>query len=100
MEFVTTDALKGKRPLARERVYEAYDSERKYQDAQWPQDGAPGYPNPLTIGEFVLLIEEYASEASAMWKAEKKPEGETLKIIRKIGGITTNCLEQHGVTRR
>lgn len=88
------------RQPAREAAYRAFDSERDYQDTFWPQDGRLGVPNPLTIGEFVLLLEQYCSEARAMWKTEKKPEGQTLEIVRKIGGIATNCLEQHGAPIR
>jgi hypothetical protein len=81
-------------------VYNAIDSERDYQDLHWPQDGRPGCPNPLTIGEFVLLIEEYAARARIEWAAEKKPEMRTLHIVRKIGGIAVNCMEQHGAPMR
>jgi hypothetical protein len=84
----------------REQVYAALDSERDYQDANWPQDGRDGAPNPLTIGEFLLLIEEYAAKARFEWAKEKKPEMKTLDVIRKIGSIAVNCMEQHGAPRR
>jgi hypothetical protein len=84
----------------RNEVYAAIDTERAYQNNLWPQDNRPGVPNPLTIGEFLLLIEEYTTRARAEWTAEKKPEEKTLHFIRKIAGITVNCMEQHGAPHR
>lgn len=84
----------------RQDVYDAIDTERAYQDSLWPQDGSPGAPNPLTIGEFVLMLEEYAARARAEWTAEKKPEHRTLGIVRKVAAIAVNCMEQHGAPRR
>ena len=84
----------------RTEVYAAIDTERAYQDARWPQNGQPGFPNPLTIGEFVLLLEQYAAEARAEWAREKRPEMRTLNIVRKIAGIAVNCMEQHGAPHR
>lgn len=81
-------------------VYAAVDSERDYQDRQWPQDSMPGNPNPLTIGEQILLAEEYLARARAEWAKEKKPELRALHIIRKVAGICVNCMEQHGAPRR
>jgi hypothetical protein len=78
----------------RAEVYAAIDSERTYQDALWPQD------DPQTIGEFVLLLDEYVARARAEWTVEKKPEMRTVNIIRKVAGIAVNCMEQHGAPSR
>ncbi len=74
-------------------VYRALDSERAYQENLW--DG-----NTLEIGEFILLIEEYAARARVIWAGEPKPEVEALEFIRKVGGIAVNCMEQHGAPQR
>lgn len=79
--------------MDRSQVYEALDSERAYQDSLWQN-------NPLTPGEFLLLLEEYTALARSMWCAEPKPEQMTMDLIRKIGGIAVNALEQHGCARR
>ncbi len=86
--------------FTRAEVYKAIDSERDYQDAKWPQGGQPGYPNPLTIGEFLLLLEEYVAKGRAEWTNEKRPEMRTLNVIRKCAGIAVNCMEQHGAPQR
>lgn len=85
------------RSAAREAAYAALDSERDYQNTVW---GVDGEPNPLTIGEFLLNIEEQVAKARAQWANEPKPEVMTLEFVRKIGGLTVNCMEQHGAPLR
>lgn len=83
----------------RDAVYRAIDSERDYQDRFWPgreQGGA----NRLTVGEFVLLLEEYILKARAEWTVEAKPEVNTLDMVRKVAGIAVNCMEQNGAPMR
>ncbi len=84
----------------RQEVYEAIDSEREYQDSLWPDHGGALTGNPLTIGEFVLLLQEYVSQARGEWTIEPKPEINTLNVMRKIAGIAVNCMEQHGAPKR
>ncbi|MEE8372504.1 MAG: hypothetical protein V3R87_02045 [Dehalococcoidia bacterium] len=84
----------------RHLVYKAIDSERDYQDSLWRDQSHPEHRNPLTIGEFILLVEQYTSEARAEWTVEPKLEIEALNVMRKIAGIATNCMEQHGAPQR
>lgn len=84
----------------REEVYAAIDTERAYQNQVWPDQSLEDQPNQLTIGEFILLIEEYAAKARASWTTEPAPETEALNGIRKIAGIAVNCMEQHGAPHR
>lgn len=89
---------------SRQEVYAAIDTERAYQDKQWPSAEWSGdnnvSPNALSIGEFILLMEEYASQARYSWTREKRPEMNALNIVRKIAGIAVNCMEQHGAPKR
>ncbi len=88
-------------PTPRAEVYAAIDTEREYQDAVWGNAERGDLPaNPLTIGEFILLVEEYAARARADWSREPKPERDALHGMRKIAGIAVNCLEQHGAPKR
>jgi len=84
----------------RQEAYDAIDSERSYQDSIWQDQGHPEQPNPLTVGEFILMLEKYTEFARTCWVNEPKPEIETLKIIRKIAAIAVNCMEQNGVLKR
>ena len=79
-------------------VLDAIDSERAYQKKLWPGHEEPD--NPLTIGEFLLLIEQYSSIAREEWTKEAKPELRTLEVFRKIAAIAVNCMEQHGALKR
>lgn len=85
---------------ARTEVYTAIDSERAYQDDLWRDPAHREHTNPLSIGEFLLLIEEYTMKARKDWSEESKPEFNALHGIRKIAGIAVNCMEQHGAPQR
>lgn len=86
--------------VSRQEVYSAIDSERAYQNRQWQEPEQEGVPNQMGIGEFVLLVEEYAMKARASFCVEKRPEIGALNIMRKIAGIAVNCMEQHGAPHR
>jgi hypothetical protein len=88
------------KPTDRREVYAAIDTERDYQDRRWPSPFILGVPNPMSIGEFILLIEEYTEKARVEWATEKKPEDRALHFIRKVAGIAVNCMEQHGAPKR
>ena len=84
----------------REEVYDAVDSERSYQQTMW--DGYNGEPdNPLEVGEFLTLLEEYVAQARATWCKERTKEApDSLNAVRKVAGIAVNCMEQHGAPHR
>lgn len=85
----------------RQEVYEAIDTEREYQDRVWKDHaGGTESPNPLSIGEWILCMEEYLAEARVEWTGEPKPEVKTLETIRKVGAIAVHCMEQHGAPKR
>lgn len=87
------------RPEAREEAYRAIDSERDYQDKMWFETGSSGH-GLLSIGEEILLIEEYAAKAREAWSKERYPEKTALDIVRKIAGIAVHCMEDHGSIHR
>lgn len=80
----------------RQEVYEAVNTEREYQDKTWRQN--PGHET--SVGEAILLIEEYVARARLEWTGEPAPELQTLHIIRKIAGVAVRCMEQHGAPKR
>lgn len=96
----------------REEVYAAIDSELDYQASIWKDPENRETSNPLTVGEFVLLVEEYAARARQLWSSEPKElartnsgecyytEVQTLEFMRKIAGIAANCMIQHGAPQR
>lgn len=86
-------------PQARVDAYDAINSERDYQDRLWTESGANGN-GILSIGEQILLIEEYVTQARHSWSREAQPEMNALNIIRKIAGIAVHCMEDHGSPKR
>lgn len=100
--FCSTECIAQQRrtwgpPESRLKVYEALNGERAYQEDQWPSSTEE--PR-LTVGEELLLIEEYVRKARAKWAKEGRPEIATLTGIRKIAGIAVRCMEQHGAPQR
>ncbi len=90
------------RSAEREEAYAAVDGERDYQNQAWGY-GEEAYP--LTVGEFVLLLEEYAARARREWVANREPvhnraDAGTLRIIRKVAALAVGCMEQHGAPHR
>jgi hypothetical protein len=83
--------------MNRADVYKLIDGERAYQDAQWPENEGP---QPLTIGEEILLIEEYLARARAQWAGERRPEMQAMSVLRKIAGIAVRAMENHGASSR
>lgn len=84
----------------RTEVYAAIDTEREYQDHIWPQSEGAELSPPHTVGEDILLLDEYVQRARALWTEEPKPESDTLNFIRKIAAIAVRCMEQHGAPKR
>ena len=90
--------------MKREEVYKLIDGEREYQDRRWCAGDVirmeGNEPNPLTVGEFVLLMEGILAEAKSTWIQEGKPNINTTVFVRKIAGVAVNCMEQHGAPTR
>ena len=81
----------------RNEVYSAINGERDYQDQRWADTDVD---KRLSVGEGVLLIEEYAARARETWAGEPNPELGTLQVIRKIAALAVRVMEAHGAPRR
>jgi hypothetical protein len=81
--------------MERIAVYDFINGERDYQDAQAKQWDHKGVPS---VEAEILLIEEYASKLRTAWATGSGNE-EALHVIRKIAGVSTRCLENHGSSR-
>ena len=77
--------------MERSQVYKLIDSERDYQDNKWPDI----INLPVKgVSEFVVMLNHYITVLNAEWTTNA---GDTaaLEVIRKIAGITVNCMEKH-----
>lgn len=94
---MTVSRLRQKEPKSNASRFEVFltlDQERKYQDTL--NDG-----RILSIGEEILLIEEYAVKARAEWTLSfEGVEWEALEHVRKMAAIALRCLEHHGAPER
>lgn len=82
--------------MTREQVYKIIDGEREYQARQWSSQEE----RPLSIGEFILAMEEYLAKSRAKWSTEQPPEIGALDIIRKVTALGVACMEKHGAPER
>jgi len=87
---------KKERQMAREQVYKAIDSEREYQDSM---DGVSEAPS---VASELILLEEYVGRArNTFTETFGDPEEQpTMNVIRKIAGIATRAMENHGAPNR
>ena len=85
--------------MKREDVYKLIDGERDYQDLVWKENNVDS-DHPLRIGEDLLLIEAYLRKAIDQWTVERRPEIQTMAIMRKIAGIAVRSMETNGAPPR
>jgi hypothetical protein len=99
-EKTTTDSLANSKPMKREDVYRAIDSERDYQDSMWSDTASDGEPGEgeRSRDEFALYIAAYT--ADLVQTCKNFNETEKTEIMRKIAGLCVACMEQHGVNNR
>lgn len=85
----------------RAEVYAALDSEREYQDTVGAAAiGDVTEADSLSVGDSILMMEEYLLRARKEWTDSASPELEALRIIRKVAGIAVRCMEVHGALPR
>jgi hypothetical protein len=84
--------------MDRADVYKLIDGERDYQEGLW--GSAVVHANELSVGDFVLMVEEYAARARKEWVGQPYPEVKALDHMRKIAGIAVRCMEIHGAPPR
>lgn len=99
MATIDRDAMT--QPTHRGEVYNAINSERDYQDSFYLPER--GYYNTHTLGEFVLMLNQYAAQAMEKWTHHSDGiDGfpESLHEVRKLAAIAVRCMEQHGAPLR
>lgn len=78
----------------RRDAFEAINSELDYQERVWP---SPSDIPTLSVGEEILLMEEYLLKARAEWQQSRDPDERTaLEMIRKITATGVRCMAHHG----
>jgi uncharacterized protein CbrC (UPF0167 family) len=85
---------------ARADVYAAIDTERDFQDSFIADKE---YYITHTLGEFILMLNQYAAQAQEKWTHHSDKEDgfpASLHEVRKIAALAVRCMEQHGAPRR
>lgn len=83
----------------RRSVFDAIISEREYQQDKFGGDG------PRNVGDFILYMEDYLTEARRQATRDPASQGatvspDTLDTLRKVVALGVACMEQHGAPQR
>lgn len=82
--------------VARQKVYDAIDTERAYQEIM---EAKFGWQPKKKVGEWIVLINHYTTKLNEAWSTATGDD-EALKVMRKIAGIAVHCMEENGVSQR
>lgn len=77
--------------MQRERVYEAIDSERSFQDRKW----GTIENHPHEVGGWLTIMRKLLRDAEKAW-SESDGDRAALAEIRKVIATGVACCEQHG----
>lgn len=75
----------------REKVYQAINTERAYQDCKWGTVD----DHPHEVGAWLTLMRNKLAQAEAAWSGRRGDEPALAEIV-KVVAIGVACLEQHG----
>lgn len=81
--------------MERNKVYEAVDSERAYQNRKWGTIDQ----HPHEVGGWLLLMENALRQAKEAWAGAPNDHA-ALEEVRKVIGLGVACAEQHGLRPR
>lgn len=96
MNTISREQIEKQLKEKRRNVIEAINTERDYQDSL-PGNLTDRYLH--SVGESILLLEEYVQRAKQEW-VNNAGDWDALDEIRKIAAIAVRCMEQHGAPRR
>ncbi len=82
--------------IKREEVYEAINTERKYQDKLGANRTAG---EEHTVGDYVTMMQHYQNALVEAWTVNAGDDV-ALDVMRKIAGIAVHCMEDHGAPER
>lgn len=85
---------------SRVNVIKAIDSEVEYAKSFVLPERR--YYRTHTLGEFILMINQYAAQAQEKWvhHSDNQDVPESLHEVRKIAALAFRCMEQHGAPKR
>jgi hypothetical protein len=95
-DYEATAAFNNTLTKKREKVYNAINSERDYQDTL-SSDRTDGAKH--TVGDYIVMLQHYQQELVKAWTANAGTD-EALNVMRKIAGIAVHCMEDHGAPVR
>lgn len=86
--------------MKREKVYEAVDSERDFQDRLSMDETRPDMIEDFHVGDAISAIEYNITKARKAWYFGSKPHENAMKYMRKIAAIIVKQGEVNGMPFR
>ena len=86
--------------MERNKVYEAIDSERDYQEEMTKRDDRPDMIDDLHIGDTITAIQYNLNKAQEQWYIGSVPHQEAIKYLRKIAALCVKAGESYGMPKR
>lgn len=77
---------------SRDRVFEAIEAERDYQDDRWPS-------HKHSMTEYLVFIDHYVKKGFAAVSTQETDD-EARIVLRKIGALAVAAMEENGVAFR
>lgn len=84
--------------MNRSDIYAIIDSEREYQDSEWP-----GSPHNHTLLEFSVYMKDYLDELQHLISRTPdnvRSSNAVMDIMRKVTAMGIACMEIHGARER
>lgn len=86
--------------MTREKVYEALDSERAYQDEMSQRPDRPDMLEEMHMGDILAAIQYNLTVANGSWYNEATPYVNTTQYLRKIAALCIKAGETFGMEGR
>jgi hypothetical protein len=81
--------------MKREKVFEAIESERLFQDRKWGTIDK----HPHEVGGWLTIMRKLLTDAEAAW-CSNNGDDKALEELRKVLAVGVACAEQHGIPGR
>lgn len=86
--------------MKREKVFDAIDGEREFQDEQCARPDRPSMRSDLSMGDYLLAMEENLNRAKRAWYSGHQPYTDTMAYVRKVCALGVSAGEKFGMPER
>ena len=85
--------------MERDKVIDAIDGEREYQNDMAKTDGSHVVPD-ISLGDTLAAIQHNVNMALGAWYSGLSPHEASMQYLRKIAALAVQAGEKYGMPRR